>query len=397
MRISTKTKVRTGRILRKARLLLGLSLSFFTFTIPAGAGPFSQIVVFGDSLSDNGNLFASHGIPPSPPYFEGRFSNGPVWVEHLSDCLGLEPDNVRNLATGGATTGTSNTTVPDGPGLLTQIAAFAGSESSADPKTLYVVWAGANDLLADVTDPEITIRAAVTNIATAVAGLAELGAQTILVANLPDLGRVPFVLAGGDPDSIGGATLLSVAFNNALASTLDDLESALEIDFVRLDVFSVLAEIVADPKAFGFANVADRCLSADLTATCDSPNQYLFWDSVHPSAAAHAVLAEIACAALPAVHFYRGDPDSSGSSDIGDAIGILNFLFAGTNEPLCMESADVNDDGSVDLGDATNLINWLFLGGPPPVAPGPPGQAEACGPDHPDSPVDLGCRTYTKC
>jgi phospholipase/lecithinase/hemolysin len=52
----------------------------------------SNIFVFGDSLSDTGNLFKLTGdlFPPSPPYFNGRLSNGKVAVEYLDDRLGLD-------------------------------------------------------------------------------------------------------------------------------------------------------------------------------------------------------------------------------------------------------------------------------------------------------------------
>ena len=88
-------------------LLLTLSLLLPT---TASAFPFDEIVVFGDSLSDQGNLSTLTGglIPPGNPairpfYVDGRFSNGPIWVDHLqSDDPGL---SVTNFAVGGAFTG----------------------------------------------------------------------------------------------------------------------------------------------------------------------------------------------------------------------------------------------------------------------------------------------------
>ncbi len=75
-----------------------------------GQAPFDEFIVFGDSLSDTGNVFISLGVPPSPPYFDGRFSNGPVTVEHVADQLGfpaLLPSIIggTNFAWGGAETG----------------------------------------------------------------------------------------------------------------------------------------------------------------------------------------------------------------------------------------------------------------------------------------------------
>ena len=87
-------------------------------SVPVGAEPISQVVVFGDSLSDNGTGFyavttaaAAAGVPGvfpvpfSPPYDSGRFSNGPVAVERLAQQLGAP---LVDLAQGGATTGIGN-------------------------------------------------------------------------------------------------------------------------------------------------------------------------------------------------------------------------------------------------------------------------------------------------
>ena len=91
--------------------------------------------------------------------------------------------------------------------------------------------------------------------------------------------------------------------------------------------------------------------------------------------------------------FRRGDPDNSGGANISDAVGLLNFLFAGGDAPLCTDAADVDDDGNVNISDAVNLLNFLFSGG---AAPAPPGSIE-CGVDPADSPANLGCETYTTC
>ena len=85
--------------------------------LKATAATFSQIYVFGDSLSDTGNSLKATGIPPSPPYFQGRSSNGPVWSEYLADDLGLTPQQQTNYAFGGANSGSDNTLVPGLQGL----------------------------------------------------------------------------------------------------------------------------------------------------------------------------------------------------------------------------------------------------------------------------------------
>jgi len=91
--------------------------------------------------------------------------------------------------------------------------------------------------------------------------------------------------------------------------------------------------------------------------------------------------------------FHRGDARISGRLDITDAIQILGFLFGGSSLS-CLEAGDVDDDGQVLVTDAILLLGYLFSNGPPPAAPGPPG--EDCGLDPEGSP-SLGCSTYSAC
>lgn len=77
----------------------------------APASPFSRLIVFGDSMSDNGNVAAATGFYPPAPY-ANRFSNGPVAVEYMASALGLP---LIDFAYGGATTGSAYVD-PDGGG-----------------------------------------------------------------------------------------------------------------------------------------------------------------------------------------------------------------------------------------------------------------------------------------
>ena len=64
-----------------------------------------------------------------------------------------------------------------------------------------------------------------------------------------------------------------------------------------------------------------------------------------------------------------GDANSDGSSDVSDAVYIINFAFAGGNPPDPIEAGDVNCDGSVDVSDAVYIINYAFAGGAEPCDP----------------------------
>jgi len=251
----------------------------------AAAAPVSGIVVFGDSLSDTGNA--------TP----GRFSNGAVWVEHLADKLGTPLTAAArggtNFAVGGArTTGGGGL-----PSLRQQADAFLRlNRNRADAEALYVVYGGGNDLRAvvEAPDPRPVIARAADTVAGIVSDLAKAGAREFLVPNLPDLGQTPEVRRHG-PQAVQMATLLSAAYNDALERSLDGVERRSGVRIHRLDVWSLLERVLADPQAAGFANVTEPCVGASV---CRDPDRFLFWDGVHPTAAAHARLAEAAYAAL---------------------------------------------------------------------------------------------------
>jgi cholinesterase len=251
-------------------------------TAIASANPFPAVIVYGDSLSDNGNLFAATipftGGTPPPPYYMGRFSNGPVAVEQLASLLGTP---LIDHAFGGATTGfgnqadggTQTSLGPLGiPGMLAELAGFP-PPASLTPTALFVVWGGANDF-------EIggSVAVAVGDIDAIVAQLQALGATHILVPGLPDLGLTPEFM--GQPS----ATLFSEQFNAGLLATLPS-------GVTYFDTFDLLDSIVANPAAYGLTNVTQSCFDG-VNAPCTNPSQYLFWDDIHPTTAADAILAE---------------------------------------------------------------------------------------------------------
>lgn len=263
----------------------------------AAALGFSRIIAFGDSLTDNGNFFAATGDtqPPSPPYFEGRFSNGPVWVEGLAASIGVALDD---FAVGGALTGRDNEnddpSIPAAfPGLLDEIDTFVALNPGGGPAdALYVVWAGANDLLAPFSDAAAVITGAMVNIATAIGTLVVAGAQHFLVPNMADLGLTPLAGALGVSAQL---TALSAAFNTALDGTL----ASLGVDFRVLDVFGLMNTVIGDPGAFGLTNVTMPCLDLAGPSVCADPAGYFFWDPIHPTAVAHTLLADAARAVIP--------------------------------------------------------------------------------------------------
>lgn len=301
--------------------LLGLLTLGTLGTVPVQAASldsrFDQIFVFSDSLSDPGNLFYITGgqVPENPLSFEGRFSNGPVWTEYFTPKLGLNPtpftspvqssDGV-NYSFGGATSGDNNTInilrpdIPmEFPGLTQQLNYFIqpllATNQSANPDALYVVWAGANDYgFGGVTDPIIPV----TNISNAVQSLYGVGARNFLLLNLPGLGNTPLGLNLGLQEPLNQ---LTAAHNFLLNSAVNGLNQSLTGANIGLvDVDATFNQILQNPSEFGFTNVTDswsNAVAVCLEVGCEefpNPDEYLFWDQVHPTTVTHQIIADIA-------------------------------------------------------------------------------------------------------
>src|SRR5664279_4907927 len=257
------------------------------FSALAMAGPFNGIVVYGDSVVDNGNLFALTGVPGAP-YWNGRFSNGPVSVEYLAQSLSAP---LMDFAYGGATSGIVNigdggtqTTLGFGhlPGLTSEYLATVGSitPSEAAHSLFFVCAALLNDLKSNGFSTK-TADTAVQNVMNIVNGLKAKGVQHILVAGAPDVGLGPSVVAAGAGPA---ATALSAYYNGELQL---DLQGK---GVVYFDTFGVEHELVQNPAKYGLVDVTDPCF--DGTTVCPNPDQYLFWDGSHPTTAVDQLLAQ---------------------------------------------------------------------------------------------------------
>lgn len=281
--------------LQKHCLAAGVALLPFLFPIAAKAATFSQAYVFGDSLSDTGNVYRrTLRLYPRPPYFKGRFSNGLVWNEYVTQGLGLEADRDNNYAYGGTTTGEDDAvSLPllEFPGLQKQVRSFVEDNPVADPNALYLVWSGANDYLGgNVTNPAIPPA----NLFTAITTLAQAGARTIMVGNLPDLGRLPSTRQTAES---GRLNRLSSRHNVNLARQLRRLDRTLnsQVNLLTLDVDTLFDQAQANPTAYGFRNVTRSCLSVpSCRSTPSLQNRYLFWDDIHPTTAGHRQIAQLA-------------------------------------------------------------------------------------------------------
>ena len=289
------------------------------FPLQVFAASYDNIVTFGDSLTDTGNIQA---VSPSSYNTEkfsgGGFSNGPVWADYLIERLDFDgihlianalagpwappPGNqLYNTAFGGAETGTM--VAP--PGFVTQVGIWAQNQLPLPENSLCIVWIGGNDFLNWISDhsivlddPTETITTCVANIITGLTMLVSpaygLNATDILVITLPDLGKTPANNGSYGPDNSEFATEVTVAFNNALTSALNAF--AIDnpaVNLITYDVNGLFSKFVACPANFGFDNATQSAYYETApTSGFDNVGNFAFWDEIHPTSEAHKIIAD---------------------------------------------------------------------------------------------------------
>jgi outer membrane lipase/esterase len=294
-----------------------LLLTFGAFA--AYAQDYTSIVVFGDSLSDTGNVShlseAKYGVRipgPAADYTDGRFTDGfdtvpaaqkyfGVWIEQFANSLPSKPviknslDGGTDYAYGFATTGKGTGVLTFGPedslsvnvnNIGQQITDYLATHPKINHKTLFVVWGGAIDVLHSTSTADV-IRAAIQQTLN-IQRLLDAGATQFIIPNLPPLGATPRL--NGSPTTSIPATQLSVLYNDLLATgvtVLGDLYHRRHPALNRLDVFGLFNQIIASPAAFSLVDITD---SAQGVFTVD-PDTFLFWDSIHPTTRGHNILA----------------------------------------------------------------------------------------------------------
>lgn len=269
---------------------------------------FSSFTVFGDSLSDVGNVYnLTGGTNPSAPYVNGRFSNGPVWVEpFLAEMVAAGKPWV-NAAFGGARAGEGGP-VPNLDaqlGLAEPYLPFAGNNPAA------AVWMGGNDLLAAIGSPDVEAlaRLAANKVADATATIGQAGISTVFLFNLPDLGAAPrYALL--QPALALQASLATDAFNDALRARIAGLRAS-GMRIVTVDAHAAFDALIADPAIFGVSDTTLPCVfpSQSVAAlfgqaqvcTAEQSLSRAFFDPVHPNALVHAGIGAVFEAQVQAV------------------------------------------------------------------------------------------------
>ncbi len=341
----------------------------------AGSGKVSNLVFFGDSLSDNGNLFAATGgAIPASPWWAGRFSNGPTFAEQLPGQLGVSAGYVQNYAYGGARSVTGNPIPID---LDFQVQAFVASlNGKAAPKgTEAVLYVGNNDYLnytpTATNPPAAEIASVVGNIQKSILTLTANGVEKIVLFTLPHFSITPAgqALAASGPEGaarVAGADAI-IDFNNGALKQLVAADKAAGLDIKLVDASVFGDAVAADGHAFGFKELSVPIFFGDqntLTGITSvyAPNEIAFTNDIHPTYAAHGVQAAFASATLKADHvaLYSAAGNTSygtGGADFIFAVQGNNAFFGGAGADIIYSG---NGGSTAHGGNGNDLV---FAGG----------------------------------
>jgi phospholipase/lecithinase/hemolysin len=308
---------------RLVYLLLIVCLIF-----PAVTKASSSWYVFGDSLSDNGNIpkLTDHNLPPAP-YFNGRFSNGPVWAEYVPLLLHLNFKPANDYAVGGAFTGpiilagsiynnlentplstfkNPKTKKPINlaplPSFLTEIQNFTKLNKRFAPDDIIGIWIGANDFFAAKSQINLypkkarqivqnTAINAVFNVNKGIYMLYKIGAKQIVILTLPPLRVAPALIQEErtSPKIVALADNYTHLFNSYLEQSLYKVRKETHVNIVVVHIGKLYAKLLSNPKKYGFSNITGECIRSANPYTCKG---YLFFDGVHPTTYAQKLIAQ---------------------------------------------------------------------------------------------------------
>lgn len=304
-----------------------------------------KIIVFGDSLSDNGNVYNMLAtaknviplvplIPKNPPYHDGRFTNGIVWVEQLAKSMHVP---LVNYAYGGAWAEgiyESGQILP--PSLSLQVDMYSIAPSTVIDfnmkKHLYVIWAGSNDYLRGRSNTDSATTNTVDAIAIQIDWLFRMGARNFLILNLADLSKTPTSIEKG-PDFALALQKLVIKHNEKLAQRVEKLRGQYSsATIVYLNITDEFDDLIMHPEKYKLKNVAEACydggymfgarqfvMNPEIEAakeakfeisnnsvlmdaylnslaakrghqSCNNPDEYLFWDKTHPTRVTHQLI-----------------------------------------------------------------------------------------------------------
>ena len=270
--------------------------------------------VFGDSLSDNGNEYAKYKVPISPPYWKGRYSNGPVWVEYFAHTYNFIPDprtnpdykrdeRFRDYAFGGAVIWDKDKDKTDDKrqpsSLAEQISTYLHTPHRYPDRTLAIIMIGANDFEAKAcySDKINCIKTLIKIQRNQLERLHDAGIKHYIIITIPDVSRTP------------RAHLLFNAWQRWLLSRCINIYNiylhygiarpfakAYHITVNVISSRAIIKKVMPTFKVGEQKHCYDNNYGNYTTAQnaiCKDPNDYFFWDWSHPTTLAHQKIAEM--------------------------------------------------------------------------------------------------------
>lgn len=280
-----------------------LSFNYTVWSLDSGAQGvgINRMVVFGDSLSDNQNMYNASmwKLPTANTWFLGRFSNGNNWAEYTAANLNLP---MYDWAVGGAAADV-HSVLPgvNIPGLSDQVGSWQQymqmSPGYQPANTLFTVLIGGNDLVNYSKTPDQIIASE----SQALQALLNSGARNILLLNLPDVSRAPVFQIKG-----GAATVAAQVqdFNSKLTALASSLKTQYGANIQVFDSYSLFNDLLNNPANYGVSNTTQSCLNINTDSTtnymntqtprsnCTNADTFVFWDTLHPTTHTHKLLAD---------------------------------------------------------------------------------------------------------
>ena len=272
-----------------------LILLFSIASIHSQQTLFNTFVFFGDSNTDTNNVYhlTNATWPPSPPYWQGRASDGPVWAEKLDVATSI------NYAYGGATSDNNlihgytgrfdNVSIP---GVRQQIGTYQNQTNLTlvnFDRTLFFIWAGANDYYFNLTvSPEVVVR----SLMTSVNDLIQLGVKHFFIMNQPPLESLPSAIALNSTAYIASLVL---AHNMNLSRAIDSIQKNMpNVSFRLVDIYSVIKGVLNDGATYGINNtqICWHMTNVSFVQLCPSVNNSLYMDEFHFTSRAHQIIAD---------------------------------------------------------------------------------------------------------
>ena len=290
-------------------ILLFIVFTFFlSVSLMAKASTFDNLIIFGDSLSDTGNLASVTANFPFP-FYRNRISNGPVIVDFLAAELGLDSHASKHLSSNPSghnfAIAGGNIIGEDTEDLSSQVSAFLQIHNGvANRSDLFFLMMGGNDLR-DIRSIRSTVSAsaqidkAIDQLLLQLNRLYNADARAFLITNVANIGRIPETLSRSvdDTNIVSRAEGYVRLYNQRLSIALDVFSRKPGVSLVEFDLFAELELLAENAVTLGFTQTDEGCFTIDRFSfhpDCDFGagfDRFIFFDSLHPTAKANAIVA----------------------------------------------------------------------------------------------------------